>query len=195
MLDYFFEIVEVSSLSEEDREVLDFPIQEYEVIQAIDKLKLNKSTGMDGLAAEFYKKCEQVLATQLTDTIVVCLWEGSLSFHLLGQNETTLIYKADKNPTLPQSHFKTNDKILTLILAARLSTALSKYIHPDQSGFLPDRYLGSNIRRVMNAREPAKIQQQTTSGYIVSPSINGSLIANRRKIEFFKSSLHSGMEM
>lgn len=52
----FLEGLEIPKLSEEQREALDSPIQENEVLQAIGKLKNNKSPGFDGFTAKFYKK-------------------------------------------------------------------------------------------------------------------------------------------
>lgn len=40
----------------EHRDVLESPIQESEILQAIDKLKLNKAAGPNGFIAEFYFK-------------------------------------------------------------------------------------------------------------------------------------------
>lgn len=41
-------------------------------------------------------------------------------------------------------------KFLTTILAKRLSTVLSDYIHPDQAGFVKNRQLNNCTRRICN---------------------------------------------
>lgn len=100
----------------------------------------------------------------MTEVFAACLNELKLQ-HSWTESKIILIYKADKDTALPQSYWpisllNIDYEILTSILAVRLNMVLSKHIHPDQSGFLPGRYLGSNIRRVMNVTEQAKIQRE-----------------------------------
>lgn len=76
-----------------------------------------------------------------------------------------LIHKNGKDPAIPQSYhpislLNVDYKILVLILVARSNRTMSKYIHTDQSSFLPGRYLNSNIRPVMNIIDYAKRQQE-----------------------------------
>lgn len=48
-------------------------------------------------------------------------------------------------------------KILAKVLAARLNKIIGKVIHPDQTGFIPDRSTSLNIRRVyLNIQFPVE---------------------------------------
>lgn len=48
------------------------------------------------------------------------------------------------------SLLNTDQKILAKSLASRLSPLMSKLIHPDQTGFIPNRYSSHNFRRLFN---------------------------------------------
>lgn len=50
----------------------------------------------------------------------------------------------------PISLLNVNLKILTKILASRLNTQLASLIHCDQTGFVPCRQVGDNIRKVIH---------------------------------------------
>lgn len=55
MEDFFNSLGEVRSIGDVDKIMCDNPITVLEVKDAIWKLKLNKSSGTDGLTSEFYK--------------------------------------------------------------------------------------------------------------------------------------------
>lgn len=66
-----------------------------------------------------------------------------------------LILKKDHDPTLPQSDrpisiLNTDYKILMSFWANRMNRIVNTYIHFDQSGFLKNRHLQANIRRICN---------------------------------------------
>lgn len=47
-------------------------------------------------------------------------------------------------------------KLLTKVLAMRLSKVVTKIVHPDQSGFIPNRFTAHNLRRLyLNMQIPA----------------------------------------
>ena len=53
----------------EDSEILDKPISENEVDEAINKLKLNKSPGIDGINSNFIKNAKPFLIKTLTHIV------------------------------------------------------------------------------------------------------------------------------
>lgn len=70
-----------------------------------------------------------------------------------------------KDATLPQAYCpislpNTDYKILASILVARLNLVMGDYIHPDQSGFVKQRYLGDNVRRRMNVIDQARFKKE-----------------------------------
>lgn len=76
-------------------ELCDRPISQQEVLSIINLLKNNKSPGMDGLTAEFYKVFATVLAPFLHEVFVESLNEGSLP-PTMTQGPTTLTPKPNK---------------------------------------------------------------------------------------------------
>ncbi len=47
----------IPKINDIGKNLCDSPIQIRDISEAIDKLKLNKAPGNDGLTTEFYKKC------------------------------------------------------------------------------------------------------------------------------------------
>ncbi|CAJ0961678.1 unnamed protein product [Ranitomeya imitator] len=72
-----------------------------------------------------------------------------------------VIPKADKDPQQPESYrpislLTADIKILAKALANRLSQVIDKLIHPDQSGFMPNKSTAINLRRLfLNMQIPA----------------------------------------
>ena len=57
-------------------------------------------------------------------------------------------------------------KIASKTIARRIESVLQSVIHPDQSGFVKDRYIGENIRLISNVLEMTKIEK--LSGILLS---------------------------
>ena len=78
----------------------------------------------------------------------------------------TLIPKKDKDRLLlrnwrPVSLLTTDYKLITKILALRLSKALPSIIHQDQTAYIKGRYIGENIRTIADIIEYCKQKQMT----------------------------------
>jgi hypothetical protein len=72
-----------------------------------------------------------------------------------------LIQKKDKDLRLlknwrPISLLNTDYKILTKVMAVRLKTVLPSVIHPDQVAYLKGRYIGQNIRTIIDIMDFTK---------------------------------------
>lgn len=65
-----------------------------EIAEAIDYLKLNKSPGLDGLTAEFYKKFKDILLSHLQQLIAGCLEEKKIP-PIWTQAKLVLLPKSD----------------------------------------------------------------------------------------------------
>lgn len=132
-------------LTTEHQVVLEYSIQVFEALQAIDKLKLNKTPGPDVFTAEFYEKFKHVLAPKLCRLFGSCLTSQHIT-PSWSQAHVVVISKEDKDSPIPQSYhpislLNTDYKILMTILAAWMNLTISSYIHVDQSGFIQNRYL------------------------------------------------------
>lgn len=53
-IDNFLDTLTIPQILEEDRSLLDSSIQESEVLQTIEKLKMDRAPGLDGFTAVFY---------------------------------------------------------------------------------------------------------------------------------------------
>ena len=73
-----------------------------------------------------------------------------------------LIPKKDKDRELlknwrPLSLLNTDYKILAKCIANRIKKVLPEIIHCDQTGFLPNRYIGENINRIFGIMHYSKV--------------------------------------
>ena len=117
----------------------------------VHSLKLNRSPGLDGLPAEFYKQFWNVIGTLIVDA-----FDESFEDQQLSESQRiaviTLIFKKGDARLLanyrPISLTNTDYKILAFCLANRLQKVIKKIISFDQVAYVKDRYIGCNIRLV-----------------------------------------------
>lgn len=132
--------------------VLETPITAKEVLQSINSLKSSgKSPGPDGLGIEFYKAMGTSIATVLT-LVFNSLLNGAKAPRAFIEGMVILLFKKG-DPTLlknyrPITLLNVDYKILTKLLALRLSGSLEPFINKNQTAFLPGRLIGTNIRDV-----------------------------------------------
>ena len=120
------------------------------------KMNGNKSPGTDGLSVEFYKSfwCE-------IGNILVDSFNEAFTQNILSESRNTsimsLIYKKGDRTDIknyrPISLTNTDYKILAHILANRLHQVLHKIISTDQTGYIKTRYIGTNIRKILDTAE------------------------------------------
>lgn len=151
-LNGFFDTIQLSNISKDEREALEGPLTLDELKKAAGNLPNNKAPGPDGLPGEIYKKYGDALLPELLDVFNYAMEVGSLPPSM---NEAIIIVllKPDKDPSNPDSYrpisLQTSDiKLLAKVLATRLSRYISKLIHRDQSGFILNRSTANNIRRL-----------------------------------------------
>ena len=160
-IESFLDQITLSKLSEIAVQELDSPIIESEVRQAIVDSKCNKSPGPDGYNNEFYKKIIDTVSPILTQTYNSVLETGYLP-PSWRDAYITVIHKEGKDPTdcssyRPISLLNCDQKFLTSILSRRLNTCITQIVHPDQTGFIPGRYSGNNVRRLLNIMNHVKV--------------------------------------
>ena len=133
----------------------DFTVEE--CLGSLKFFKNNKSPGCDGLSIEFYRKFWEKIGPKLVNTLNYSKEKGQLS---LSQRRgiITLLHKKGKPEEFvknwrPISLLNLDYKIMTKVLAKRLQKVIDNLIHPNQSGFVKDRFIGEGIRFVQDLIE------------------------------------------
>ena len=139
-------------LNEQESKQLEGEITEYESKLTIEKMKLNKSPGSDGIPVEFYQIFWDNIRTILIDSMNSAYKNGELSVSQR-RGKLSLIFKKKNDRTLlanwrPISLLNTDYKILAHILANRLKKVIGKLIHTDQTGYIKGRNINYNIRLI-----------------------------------------------
>jgi hypothetical protein len=132
----------------------------------LNVLKNGKTPGIDGLPPEFYKFFWNSINEHLINAMNYTFETGEMSSsQRLGI--ITLIPKKDKDRLFlknwrPISLLTTDYKLLTKLLATKLSKVLPSIISPDQTAYLKGRYIGENIRTVADIIEYCKSRNVTS---------------------------------
>lgn len=150
----FFDSCNLPILSQEDRDFLNAHLSIMDIQQTISTLKCGKAAGPDGYPAEFYKEFRDLLTPYLLKMYTQANLDGTLP-PTLNEAIITVILKKRKDPEevtsyRPISLLSCDQKMLAKILASRLSSLIGKLIHPDQTGFIPNRHSFFNLRRFFN---------------------------------------------
>ena len=148
----------VHKLSPESRNICEGLISKEECHYAVKHLKDNKSPGLDGLCAEFYKKFWPEIETLLTDCYNESFQKGELS-ESQKLSILSLIFKKTDRTQLkyyrPISLATTDYKILAFVLANRLNRVIANIVSSDQTGYIKGRFIGTNIRLISDIIEHA----------------------------------------
>ncbi|KAF7247873.1 hypothetical protein EYD10_06117, partial [Varanus komodoensis] len=155
---------DLPKLPEKYQKLLNQEVTIMEVIEAIKRQKNNKTPGLDGLPAEFYKSFEGIFATFLKDICNEALLNAKIPSTWTEAN-ITLIPKEDMDVTQIQNYrpislLNVDYKIFASILAERLKKFLTDFIHPDQNGFLPKRQMKNNLRTILDILEYYEIHTE-----------------------------------
>ena len=125
-----------------------------EIAKNVKQLPNNKSPGCDGLTIDFYKFFWVDIREMLFECFQYCYKKGILS---LEQRRAilSLIPKSNKDLRMlkncrPLSLLNTDYKILAKTLASRLQNVIGKLINDDQTGCLKGRFIGKNIRTIID---------------------------------------------
>ncbi len=120
-----------------------------EIENVIKNLKPGKSPGCDGLTTEFYKKFWHVIKEPFTEMLNETYEQGELPY-TMRKAILALLYKKGDNLLLknyrPISLTNYDYKILCFVLANRLQKVLKNIINEDQTGYIKNRYIGTNAR-------------------------------------------------
>ena len=123
-------------------------------------MKNEKSPGTDGFTAEFTNFLGWILGNEVLKSLNEAFYTGELST-TQKQGIITLLPKNNKPREFiqnwrPITLLNVEYKLLAGVLAAQIKKVLPKIIADDQKGFIKDRYIGENIRTIVDSIEYAK---------------------------------------
>ena len=141
-------------VSEEDKSVQNKPISAEEIRIALKQLPNEKVPGCDGLPVDFYKVFWKKLEDLYMNMLKEAYDEKSLTNTML-TGIINLIPKPKRDSRYLQHNrpitlLACDYKILEKVIANRMLISMNDIINQDQKGFLPERRIASNIRRVFD---------------------------------------------
>jgi hypothetical protein len=141
--------LDTPKIDKEHWETLTSEITEKELWKIIQTSADNKSPGTDGLNNNFYKAMWPHIKKYLLLSIQTTLKKGEMSISQK-QGIISLIPKANKDTSKlknwrPITLLNQDYKYLAKCLANRCKEVLPDIISPDQTGFVPNRLIGTNI--------------------------------------------------
>ena len=118
---------------------------------AVNKMKHNKSPGLDGITVEFYQTFWPLLGN-----FVIEVYNESYQHGSLPESQRvavmSLIFKGGDEENIenyrPISLTNVDYRILAFTLAQRMQRIIGNVISNDQSAYIKRRYMGTNIRLV-----------------------------------------------
>ena len=166
-------------LSEQEKNYLERPIELEELEQTLRSLKGNKSPISSGFQPEFYKMmwpdikhCFINMCTESFDKqkLPQTLREGVLILiPKVGKR------KDDIKGYRPITLLNTGYKIISATIARRLKGVLTSIIGPEQTGFVPGRFIGSAIRLTYDVIHSVK--EKGFEGLLVSLDMDNAFNA------------------
>ena len=164
----FFEQNRIPQLPNLEKIMCDEVLTLEEMTKALKLLPNNKSPGSDGFTTNFYKFFWIDIKDFLFDSFRYSFIHGTLSndqklgvLNLIPKTQKDLQYLSNWRPV---SLLQTDYKILTKTLALRLQKVLPKIISTDQVGYIPNRYIGENIRIIQDIMTYSQLHK--IPGYI-----------------------------
>ena len=155
---------------EEIKRQQDSPIVMEEIEKAIITMNNNKTPGQDGIPIDFYKvfwKCLKVPYFEM----VKHSYEQEMLHETARKGILNLIPKANKDTRLvknlrPITLLNVDYKIIEKVVANKMIPALETIIHKDQRGFMKDRRISVNIRKMLDIMH--HVEQEDLEAVILS---------------------------
>ena len=150
----------ITILNENEKQSLEGPLSTAEALKSLKDMKNNKSPGIDGFTAEFYKFFWNNLGVYLVRSLNYAYITENLSV-TQKQGIITCIPKEGKSKEYlknwrPISLLSVDLKIGSASIAARIKKVLNTLISESQSGFIKGRYIGDCNRLVFDLIEKTK---------------------------------------
>lgn len=142
------------------KEELDQPLSMGELANAVKEMNDGKTPGCDGLQVEFYKVYWSRIKHVLFNAITYAIQTGQLHTSAT-RGIITLLPKKGRDLLWPKNWrpitlLNVDYKIYSKALALRMKKALPNIINKDQSGFMANRNINHNIRKILDIIQLAK---------------------------------------
>ena len=161
--DAFTHELHLPKLSNAERDALEGMLTIEECKTTLRTFSLGKSPGEDGFTVEFYNTFYEILGQDLVNSLNESYELGELSISQR-RGVISLVPKEDSNLLLlsnwrPITLLNVDYKIASKTIAKRIENVLPKLIHMDQTGFIKGRYIGQNIRLLIDILDETKLQE------------------------------------
>lgn len=136
-----------------------------EVQKAAARQPSGKAPGPDGIPAELWRKCKDVLYPLLTALYSAIGRTGDTPPGFLGGVVSPIPKGGDAADTTnyrPITLLNTDYRILARVLAQRLAPVLDGVVGPEQTAFLPGRLIGDNVTFLQLLPDALKAQMMGT---------------------------------
>ena len=145
---------------------------EAEIQDAIKGMRNGSCPGPDGLPAEFYKVFWKKIKTPLLEALEESYKVKKL-YPSARKGILNLIPKGEKDSRYlknmrPITLLNVDYKVIEKAVANRMIPALTKIIHEDQRGFLPNRRITANIRRILDIVNYGESNPDEIDGFVMS---------------------------
>ena len=147
-------------ISEPARAECEKEISITEVRSALKSLKSGKTPGADGIPVEFYRLFWNELEPLFMELIQEC-YDNHTMHGTAREGILNLIPKGNKDARFlknlrPITLLNVDYKLIEKVLANRLDKVLHEIIHQDQTGFMKNRRIAVNIRKVYDIMQYCK---------------------------------------
>ncbi|WVZ63805.1 hypothetical protein U9M48_013410 [Paspalum notatum var. saurae] len=147
--DYYFNLAAFHTQQQHDLSPLEAPFTEEEVWAVIRDLPMDKAPSPDGFTGRFYKCCWNIICSDVLAALYAIYGGHVLKFRLLNSAYITLLPKTGDASTVknyrPISLIHSFAKLVTKILATRLTPMLPKLVSNNQSAFVRGRNIHDNF--------------------------------------------------
>ena len=155
-------------LTMQEKETLERQPELTEIENAMNRIKENKSPGLDGIPIELYRTFWHILKIPYMNMIQECAVKGMLPY-TTRTSVLSLIYKKGDRKELknyrPLSLSNTDYKIIANVMSDRLNRIMSKLVSNDQSGYIKGRNITTSVRQILDIYEYC--ENTNTSGAII----------------------------
>ena len=150
-------------ITNDQKVILDGEFTMEEMVTAIKSMALKKSPGIDGLPIDFYVVFFTRIKDFLFEALKIALETGFLHssardgiISLISKRDCNLDWVRNWRPIILLC---ADYKVLSKVLANRLKLVLNDIIEESQTGFLKGRYIGTNLRIILDLLEYTELHK------------------------------------